>query len=76
MNNETNHVKVWAFSDAPEELQQLSPHGGDEDWLALIPAELKGYCFWWMDSGTPFGLCQTSVHELPDGRQVRIGAHA
>lgn len=35
--NAPNHIRVWRFDDAPEELRDLSHHGGDEDWLALIP---------------------------------------
>jgi hypothetical protein len=71
-------IRVWKFYDAPEELRALSPHGGDEDWLALIPAALRREREWygWMESGTPFGVCDVSVHELADGGEVRIGAHS
>lgn len=69
-------IKVWKFEDAPEHLRALSAHGGDEDWLALIPAHLKNEWIGWMESGTPFGCCNVSEHELPDGSRVRIGAHA
>ncbi len=30
-------MKLWRFKDAPVEYQQLSPHGGDEEWVALVP---------------------------------------
>lgn len=69
-------IKVWRFDDAPQELQDLSDHGGDEDWLALIPPHLTEHWFGWMESGTPFGVCRVSEHPLPDGSLVRIGAHA
>ena len=69
-------IQVWRFFDAPEQCQALSQHGGDEDWVALIPAALLDEWMPWMESGSAFGCCDVSIHELPDGRQVRIGAHA
>lgn len=67
-------IKVWPFYDAPEEYQKLSGHGGDEDWLALLPpgSEHPG----WTYPGTAFGVCDVSEHHLPDGSIVLIGAHA
>lgn len=67
-------IHVWRFHDAPEELQALSPHGGDEDWLALVPATVTGY-IGWLDYG-PFGICEISRHPWTHGATVYIGAHA
>ena len=65
---------IWAYWDAPGELRCLSEHGGDEDWLALVPAgEALPY---WMESGAGFGSSDVSEHRLHDGRTVYIGAHA
>ena len=73
--NEDKMIRVWEFYEAPKELQELSPHGGDEDWLAVLPAVYKDRCDPdWINER--FGCCRISGHELPDGRQVRIGAHA
>lgn len=69
-------ILVWSFDDAPEEYRALSPHGGDEDWLALIPADLNDAYIPWMETGSTFGCCDVSEHNLADGRQVRIGAHS
>lgn len=69
-------IRVWPFYDAPEEYQKLTPHGGDEDWLAVIPASYKGPRPMWMDDGTAFGCCDVSEHALPDGSRVFIGAHS
>lgn len=69
-------IRVWRFDDAPAEWQALSEHGGDEDWLAHVPAALAGEWPAWMESGTAFGWCDVSDHPLPDGSVVRIGAHA
>lgn len=67
-------IVVWHFHDAPEELRALSRHGGDEDWIALVPAGVEAPA--WADSGTAFGCCDVSEHRLEDGRLVLIGAHA
>lgn len=71
-------IRVWRFSDAPEEFQRLSEHGGDEDWVALVPEHIMADGTpTWLWSGTPFGVCDVSEHPLIDGRgTVFIGAHA
>jgi hypothetical protein len=73
-----NHIRVWKWEDAPEELKALSQHGGDEDWVALIPPKLADQYIGWMESGGPFGCCHVSEHTHPElpGYEVRIGAHA
>lgn len=68
-------IQVWRFQDAPKHYQVLSRHGGDEDWLALIPEALVETYIPWLETG-PFGCCDVSEHPLPDGRVVKIGAHA
>jgi len=75
--NAPNHIRVWRFQDAPEELKELSNHGGDEDWLALIPPKLKDAYIPWIESGS-FGGYHVSRQchpELPE-YVVVIGAHA
>lgn len=77
MNIAPNHIRVWKFHEAPEELQQLSTNGGDEDWLALIPPSLAGtYISWIATAG--FGACDVSTYNHPElpGYEVRIGQHA
>ena len=75
-------ILVWKFYDAPEELRAKSIHGGDEDWLAILPA---GYYSIndiprWMEDGTAFGCCDVSIETLTDtdykGNILAIGAHA
>lgn len=68
-------VIVWRYADAPESLRVLSPHGGDEDWLALVPPSERGW-IGWAEMGTPFGVCNVSETALPYGFRVFIGAHA
>ncbi len=76
MSADNTYIKIWHFKDAPKEFQELSPHGGDEDFVAHIPAPMVGYYYGWMETGSSFGCCDVSEHMLPDGSQVRIGAHA
>ena len=68
-------ILVWRFQDAPMKLQGLSRHGGDEDWLAVVPPYLKDAWIGWLDTG-PFGCCSVSQHDQEDGSVVHIGAHA
>lgn len=49
---------------------KLSNHGGDEDWLALVPKNYP-HIIPWLEFGT-FGVCEISVHETEDGA-VYIG---
>jgi hypothetical protein len=68
-------IKIWKFYEAPKEWQDLSPHGGDEDWVAEIPKSYGSLLPLWMEEGTPFGCCSVSVHDLPEVT-IAIGAHA
>lgn len=71
-------IKVWMFEDAPADLQSLSNHGGDEDWLAVVPKAYldRSLTIGWLESGSAFGCCDVSQHPLPDGSVAYIGAHA
>ena len=33
-------VILWHFSDAPEKYKNLSCHGGDEDYVILVPKQM------------------------------------
>ena len=69
-------ILLWRFEDAPMEYQQLSPHGGDEDWVAFVPEALRND--WLVEmllaKGTAFGRYAVSRH-LVRGGVARIGAH-
>ena len=67
-------IIIWRFKAAPGELRCLSTHGGDEDYVALVPKDMEQPAF--LETGTRFGCCSVSGHELDDGRRVFIGAHA
>jgi hypothetical protein len=72
---EDNLLRVWSFYDAPAALRDLSEHGGDEDWVLLIPPQYSRYVSW-AEGGQRFGPCDVSEHQLPNGWEVRIGAHS
>lgn len=69
-------IRIWRYHDAPQVLQDLSDHGGDEDWLALVPKEIYDAVGWlgWLENG--IGVSSTSRHELLNGDIVFIGANA
>lgn len=39
MNNKP--ISIWRFEDAPPEYQELSSHGGDEDWVVHCTKEAR-----------------------------------
>lgn len=77
--SDTPPILVWRFQDAPQHLKDTSPHGGDEDWLAVVPSEVyerEGIPAW-AEEGGAFGYCNVSDSlVLPDGQHILIGAHA
>lgn len=76
--NYPNHIRIWRWEDSPEELKALSNHGGDEDWVALIPPKLVNEYIGFLEEGTSFGYCSVSEHSHPElpGYKIRIGAHS
>jgi hypothetical protein len=72
-------IKVWRFQDAPQRLRKLSRHGGDEDWIILVPKDFDDRRIapwdWWRQ--TPlFGNWFLQEERLPNGDIVMITAHA
>ncbi len=77
-------IIVWPWRDAPESLRALSTHGGDEDWIAPLPASYdeaskdSDYIPTWVQGG---GTSSIEWHDedpevLEDGRLVFIGANS
>jgi len=65
-----NAIMVWEFADAPEVFRRLSGHGGDEDFIALLPpgvAHLPDWFTTWRD---------VKRVTFPDGSVLLIAAHA
>jgi hypothetical protein len=75
--SEKEPIVIWSFCDAPNELKELSPHGGDEDWIAVIPPSYSGCYISWLEC-VHFGCCDISEHDHPlkPGYEVKIAAHA
>jgi len=67
-------IKVWRFDDAPEEYQDLSNNGGDEDWIAFVPDWLSDEYIGWLEEGSSFGCYKVKEHVV-DGGIIRIGCH-
>jgi hypothetical protein len=74
--NEREPIKVWRFNEAPVHFQELSCNGGDEDWVALVPAGMSTIDIFWLHSGSAFGCCEVEEHEQSDGSVVCIGCHS
>lgn len=72
----TEPIIVWRYHDAPANLQ-ISTNGGDEDWLAEVPPELKDDYIPWLESSA-FGCCEIEVvpHPAKEGWMIHIGSHA
>lgn len=71
-------LRLWHFDKAPARYQGLSQHGGDEDWVAHVPASDAGYYLPFLEDGNGgwFGCAHVSEHPQPDGSTVYIGAHS
>lgn len=70
-------IRVYYYSDAPQEWQDLSTHGGDEDFLTYIPKERReSELAYRVSQEGAFGRWFVSEHELPDGALIVIHAHA
>lgn len=76
-------ITIWAFLDAPEEYQQLSGHGGDEDWIIHCPVKFREYDWPFElpsivrgDDDYAMGWGFVERHILDNGDMVIIFAHA
>jgi len=69
-------IMLFPFSKAPWWLQDYSEHGGDEDWIAQVPAQCEAYADYLFVAGTPFGISDVSKIRTDDGFVIYIGAHA
>lgn len=66
-----NIVIIWQFHEAPIELRGLSEHGGDEDFIALVPPNFTYVQF----LEAPAFANDVDEYKLSDGSRVLIGAH-
>ena len=67
-----SYISVWRWADAPRVYKKLSEHGGDEDWVAIVP---KGMPVpGWLDV---LDACREPQKTLLDtGETLVIGARA
>lgn len=67
-NTARDHIRVWRFHDAPQELQDACNHnGGDEDWLAVVPS-IFGW-IGWLESQS-FGCCSINRYAISERGEV------
>lgn len=66
-------LRLWRWDDAPLCLKELSEHGGDEEWIILVPPALFRANLPWIGQ-TIFGH-SADMYLLPCGWQVFISAH-
>lgn len=77
-------LKFWPFYEGPEELQELSGSGGDEEWLIYVPVDYLGTMPPSHDGWPDLSLdieqailrvtdtVEVEWHELEDGNWVAI----
>jgi hypothetical protein len=65
-------IKLWAYSEAPEEIRSQSPRYDDVDWLVLVPA--GGELPWALNR---LDSCEDpGYREQPDGSMLYAFCHA
>jgi hypothetical protein len=67
-------VEIWHFDTAPQELQDLSTHGGDEDYIVITRDE-NNSVYYLLEGGGFMSIDHWVMYEH-NGEQVWIGAHA
>jgi hypothetical protein len=72
MKEDPKLIKMWRFEDAPQELQELSTNGGDEDWLFLLPHGMNTEGLWWMENA----LNIVNEYKTSTGQICIITAHS
>lgn len=82
MSFSADQITLWPFCEAPLQYRQLSSHGGDEDWIMVVPDNLLTVpCGHSIVANKieplkrAIGICDTSEHRV-DGATVFIGAHS
>lgn len=67
-------IRVWTFADAPQELRALMGRGGNENWIAVVPATYEDrHYVEWLDPGY-FGP-NVDTRKLADGTTVYLAYH-
>jgi hypothetical protein len=67
-------VEIWRFEDTRHDLQDLSTHGGDEDWIVILRDEDCSVAYQ-LEGGRFMNIDHWSRHEY-NGDIIWIGAHA
>ncbi len=72
-----NYILIYEFDDAPQNLQMLSIHGGDEDYVVIIPNYIleKNDNYIMMFEGMGFYSKQVAYHEDYPDCTIYISSH-
>lgn len=77
-------LRIYTFHTAPDMLQALSTHGGDEDWIVVCPSQFVN-AYWpngldgvfrGSEDSYVMGWGHVDRHVLESGEIVVIFAHA
>ncbi len=63
-------VQGWRIREAPGELRGLCPDAADDDWVFVLPAELRGRSFYWLDEPQQCGMCDLRRFDLEGGAEA------
>ena len=63
-------MEGWRFREAPEDLRALCPDAGGDDWVFVLPAELRGRYFYWLDEPQQCGYCDLRRFDLEGGGEA------
>jgi len=67
-------ILIWPWRDAPWEYRVLSTRGGNERWVAFIPAEYGPLRPGWAKKGTVFAPKHLDSFRLSGGGRALIGS--
>jgi len=69
-----DHITVWPFDKAPEEIQKIASQGGDEDWIVFVPKGMSDdYTPHWIDATDACNEPKRIEHEAGI---IYVGCHA
>lgn len=71
-------VQIWPFERIPQWVRDIIgelPNGGDEDWVAVLPAHYRGELPKFLDI-PPFKISHNEIFKLHDGSLILVGCHS
>lgn len=69
-----SRVLIWRFESAPQRYRRCFPNGRDDDWLALVPAEIGDGFIEWLRERLNMIYTVIARHSLRGGNLIYLGA--